>query len=508
MFQLVFKTNDRRIKPAVAGSIPALSAKRPPVPAKNGNMNPVEGSFRQLPGVGTLLTSDEIKNLLQIHSREMVLYAIHATLDHFRDQIRNGSPAPSQEEIHKMIIKSLDEVSQHSLRRVINATGVIIHTNIGRAPVGEQILDEVRDVLTGYCNLEFDLAEAKRGSRYVHVTGILRYLTGAEDILVVNNNAAAVLLILRTLARKKEVIVSRGELIEIGGSFRLPDIMKTSDCRMIEVGTTNKTRLEDYEQAITPRTALLMKAHRSNYVIRGFTDQPSLRELVELGKKYSVTVVYDMGSGLLRKTGVQLLKDEPDVRQTLAEGADLVSFSCDKLLGGPQAGIIAGKKELIARLKKDPLTRALRVGKTTLAFLEATCLHYPDEDQLMMTNPVFRMLRETPEQLRDKAISLQKALLEFSIESSVMPDMASTGGGSLPDAEIPGYAVRITGPYKTNRERTQFAEQFYRRLLLQDLPILAILRQGRVFFNVLTIPDHEIALVAKIINPVYHSLYP
>ncbi len=506
MFQLVFKTNDRRIKPAVAGSIPALSAKLSPVSANNGKPNGIAGSLNDLPGVDTLLTTDHVKNLLQSHPRELVMYAIHTSLDHFRARIKSGFPAPTFEEIHKAIVKSLQEISRHSLRRVINATGVIIHTNIGRAPVGEQILDEVRDIVTGYSNLEFDLDEAKRGSRYVHVTRILRYLTGAEDILVVNNNAAAVLLILRTLARKKEVIISRGELIEIGGSFRMPEIMKTSDCRMIEVGTTNKTHPEDYERAITPKTALLMKAHRSNYVIKGFTHQPSLKELVELGKKHSLPVVYDMGSGLLRKSGIDIFKDEPDVQQTLAMGVDLVSFSGDKLLGGPQAGIIAGKRELVARLKKDPLTRALRVGKTTLALLEATCLQYLDEDRLVQTNPVFRMLSDTPETIHEKAISLQNALWAYQIESSVVPDQAQTGGGSLPDVVIPGYAVLLTGPFKTNRERTRFAEKIYRNLLIGDIPVLAILRKGQVFFNMTTIPDHEILLVAGIINKVYHSL--
>jgi L-seryl-tRNA(Ser) seleniumtransferase len=286
----------------------------------------------------------------------------------------------------------------------------------------------------------------------------------------------------------------------------MPDIMKTSDCRMIEVGTTNKTRLEDYETAITSRTALLMKAHWSNYVIRGFTHQPSLRELADLGKKYGLPVVFDMGSGLLRKTGIEILKDEPDVKQTLAEGVDLVSFSGDKLLGGPQAGIIAGKKELIARLKKDPLTRALRVGKTTLALLEAACLSYLDEKRLIKVNPVFRMLKRTPEDIRQKALELQKILQEYAIESTVVPNMAQTGGGSLPEAEIASFAVLITGSFKTNRERAVFAEKLYHDLLVQDTPVLAILRKGHILFDMLTIPDQEIPLLARIIHQVIHPI--
>ncbi|MBP6977815.1 MAG: L-seryl-tRNA(Sec) selenium transferase [Lentimicrobiaceae bacterium] len=467
-------------------------------------MESVAGSFKDLPGVDTLLTTDEIRNLLTSYPRELVIYAVHASLNDYRDQMRNGSPAPSSQEILDATVKLLNQLVRHSLRRVINATGVIIHTNIGRAPVGEKLLNEVKNILTGYSNLEFDLSLAKRGSRYVHVTGLLRYLTGAEDILVVNNNAAAVLLILHTLANKKEVIISRGELIEIGGSFRMPDIMRTSGCRMVEVGTTNKTSQEDYEKAISQKTALLMKAHPSNYVIKGFTHQPSLKELVESGKKHSLPVVYDMGSGLLRKTNIEILRDEPDVRQTLAEGVDLVSFSGDKLLGGPQAGIIAGKKELVARLKKDPLTRALRVGKTTLALLEAACLSYLDDERLMQNNPVFAMLHRTPAEIRQKADLLHHELKALNIDAEVVPNFAQTGGGSLPDGEIPSYAVLIAGSFKSGRERAAFAEKVYRNLLLQDTPVLAILRKGQVLFDLLTIADHEIPLIAQIIHQVIH----
>ncbi len=463
------------------------------------------GTYKDLPGVDTLLGTDEVKALLAAYPRELVLFSVQSSLESYRSRISEGETAPGLTAILQEVRSNIRELTSHSLRKVINATGVIIHTNIGRSPLGDAILDEVRDVLTGYSNLEFDLVKAKRGTRYSHLTGLLRYLTGAEDILVVNNNAAAVLLILHTLARKKEVIISRGELIEIGGSFRMPDIMKTSDCRMIEVGTTNKTRLEDYERAITPRTALLMKAHRSNYVIKGFTHQPSLKELAGLANRRSLPLVYDMGSGLLRKSGVEILKDEPDVQQTLAEGADLVSFSGDKLLGGPQAGIIAGKRELVARLKKDPLTRALRVGKTTLALLEAACLQYLDEGRLVSSNPVFSMLHLTPEEIRKKAMTLQKELTGYNITSDILPNSAQTGGGSLPEAEIPSFAVQITGSFNTNRERAAFAEKLYRDLLIQDLPVLGILRKGQVLFDMLAVPDKEIPLVAQIIHQAFHT---
>jgi L-seryl-tRNA(Ser) seleniumtransferase len=313
-------------------------------------MNAGAKSFRDLPGVDTLLHSSEIKPLLERHSHELVVYAIHQVLNKCREQIEAGLPSPVMNHIACLVKKEIETIAQPGLKRVINATGVIIHTNLGRAPVAPEILEEAHSLLGGYSNLEFDLNTGKRGSRYSHLTPLLRYLTGAEDILVVNNNAAAVMLILHNMAFRKEVIISRSELIEIGGSFRMPEIMKASGCKMVEVGTTNKTRIDDYAKAISPKTALLFKAHWSNYVIRGFTQQCTLEELVSLGKSTGIPVVYDMGSGLLRRTGIGFLNNEPDVAQTLASGIDLVTFSGDKLLGGPQAGIIAGKKPLIERL--------------------------------------------------------------------------------------------------------------------------------------------------------------
>jgi L-seryl-tRNA(Ser) seleniumtransferase len=471
-------------------------------------MNTGAEPFKDIPGVDTLLNSPEIKSLSTSYPRQLIVYSIQSILDLYREQMISGAPAPSREEIIGSVKRELSKLTRPGLKKVINASGVIIHTNLGRAPIDKMVLGQAQEILCGYSNLEFDMPEAKRGSRYVHLAPILRHLTDAEDILVVNNNAAAVMLILHNLAYRKEVIISRGELIEIGGSFRMPDIMRVSGCKMVEVGTTNKTRIADYEQAISNKTAILFKAHRSNYLIKGFTQQPSLNELVELGKKSGIPVVYDMGSGLLKKSGIEILKDEPNVMQTLSTGVDLVCFSGDKLLGGPQAGIIAGNKELIARLKKDPMTRALRVGKATLALLEAVCRQYLDDAKLIAAIPVFRMMNRTSGELHMMAVLLQKELHAFGISSEIVPNTGQTGGGSLPEAEINSFAVEITGAFKTGRERAAFSEKLYRGLLVHETPVLGILRKGRVLLDVLTLHPSEIPQVAMTTRDVYNSLLP
>jgi len=344
--------------------------------------------LKNLPAVDKILLNTEIKLLIEEHNRELIRISINKSLEFFRNKIKNKESIPTIEQIIDKVKLDIQNITQKKLCSIINATGIVIHTNLGRSPFNNQIINDATDVLIGYNNLEFDLIKGQRGSRNVHLTEILKYLTGAEDVLIVNNNAAALMLILRTFSKNREAIVSRGELIEIGGSFRLPEILAASDCIMKEVGTTNKTKTSDYENNINENTAILLKAHTSNYVVQGFTKEVNLTELVALGKKYNLPVVYDMGSGLLNKKSIGILKDEPDVKQTLSKGIDLVCFSGDKLLGGPQAGIIAGKAELIAKLKKEPMTRALRVGKLTLAFLEASCQNYLNEQKLFRNNPV------------------------------------------------------------------------------------------------------------------------
>jgi L-seryl-tRNA(Ser) seleniumtransferase len=400
----------------------------------------------------------------------------------------------------------VQKLTSKCFRNVINATGVVVHTNLGRAPFSEDIVQDASEVLKGYNNLEFDLEKGDRGSRNTHLEDLLRYLTGAEDVLLVNNNAAAVMLVLKSYANRREVIVSRGELIEIGGSFRLPDIMAASGCKMIEVGTTNKTSIRDYENAITTATRLLFKAHKSNYSIHGFTQEAELHELVALGKKFSLPVVYDMGSGLLRKTGIEILKDEPDVKETLAKGVGIVTFSGDKLVGGDQAGIIAGKKEYLSKLKKEPLVRALRVGKTTLAFMQAALSYYLDDKILFRKNMLFRMLTMKPESLMKNATVLQTRLSNLGIKSSVVESFGQCGGGALPDKEIKSFAIRIDSLNGSRRKNSEFAEKMYHSLMQQDMPIVAILRKGDIYFDVLTIPEEQFNDLIEAIQSVHFKI--
>ncbi len=458
--------------------------------------------LRNLPGVDKLLQLSEIKEMANEYNEALVKYAIRETLKSVRKKAVKENKVPPLTDIIEHIRSAITDITSKSLRNVMNATGVVVHTNLGRAPFSDDIIAEVSEILKGYSNLEFDLQKGERGSRNSHVTRLLTYLTGAEDVLVVNNNAAALMLILRTFAKEKEVIVSRGELIEIGGSFRLPDIMAASDCKMVEVGTTNKTKIQDYENAITDETAMLFKAHTSNYVIQGFTHEAKLQELVALGKKKKIPVVYDMGSGLLRKTSVEIFRDEPDVRKTIETGVDIVSFSGDKLLGGPQAGIIAGKKEFISVLKKEPMVRALRVGKTTLAFMEAALSYYLDDKILIKKNTIFGMMSRKPDEIKTEAKRLQSELQKYGIKSTVVKGGGQCGGGALPGEIIESFAVRIDGDFKSNKKKSEYAEALYYGLLHYESPVVGILRKGDIYFDLLTIPAGQIEKLAKIINEV------
>ena len=360
------------------------------------------------------------------------------------------------------------------LRRVINATGVIVHTNLGRAPLAEAALDRVREIGRGYSNLEYDVAAGGRGSRQDHVAGILRRLTGAEAALVVNNNAAAVMLALAALAEGREVLVSRGELIEIGDGFRIPDVLERSGARLREVGTTNRTRAADYETAIGPETAVLLRVHQSNFRVVGFTAQPSLRELGDVARRHGLPLVDDLGSGALIDIG-----DEPTARASLAAGADLVCFSGDKLLGGPQAGIIVGRADLVEKLRRHPLQRALRADKLTLAALEGTltlAIDAPDEI------PVLRMLREPPEAVRTRAAHLAK-LVGGEVEETV----ARAGGGSLPLTELQSFACAVE-------------EELAVKLRAGNPPVIAVVRDGRTLLDCRTLTDGEAEEVAEAVR--------
>jgi L-seryl-tRNA(Ser) seleniumtransferase len=361
-----------------------------------------------------------------------------------------------------------------SLRRVLNATGVIVHTNLGRAPLAEAALDHVRDATRGYSNLEFDLTTGSRGSRQDHVAGILRRLTGAESALVVNNNAAAVLLALAALGEGREVIVSRGELIEIGDGFRIPDVLARSGARLVEVGTTNRTRAADYEQAIGPETAVLLRVHQSNFRVVGFTEQPRVEELARVARRHALPLVDDLGSGVLGA-----LTDEPSAREALAAGADLVCFSGDKLLGGPQAGIVAGRADLVERLRRHPLQRALRADKLTIAALEGTLQLHLDAPERI---PVLRMLREPADAVRERAKRLAAA-----VGGTVEGTFARVGGGALPLAELPSFACAIE-------------EALVGPLRAGSPPVVGIVRDGRLLLDCRTLDDNEVDEVAAAVR--------
>jgi len=393
--------------------------------------------------------------------------AARTLLARARQQIRDGVDPG---DLGALLRAELAGAREPSLRRVINATGVIAHTNLGRAPLAEPAIERVRDVARGYSNLEYDLAAGGRGSRQAHVAGILGRLTGAEAALVVNNNAAAVMLALAALAEGREVLVSRGELIEIGDGFRIPDVLERSGARLREVGTTNRTRAADYEAAIGPETALLLRVHQSNFRVIGFTEQPRLEELADVARRNGLPLVDDLGSGALVDVG-----DEPTARASLAAGADLVCFSGDKLLGGPQAGIVVGRAELVEQLRRHPLQRALRADKLTLAALEGTlalALDSPDEI------PVLRMLREPIETVRARAERLAE-LVQGEVEETV----ARAGGGALPLAELPSFACAVEEALTTP-------------LRLGEPPVVGILRDGRLLLDCRTLTDTEADEVA------------
>ncbi len=407
-------------------------------------------------------------------SRPLLVSAARSALARAREEIKAGADPG---DLVGRVELELAATREARLRRTINATGVIIHTNLGRAPLAQEALERVRAVAAGYSNLEYDLGEGGRGSRQDHVAPILRRLTGAEAALVVNNNAAAVLLALAALAEGREVLVSRGELIEIGDGFRIPDVLARSGARLREVGTTNRTRAADYERAIGPETALLLRVHQSNFRVVGFTEQPRLAELVRVGRAHGLPVVDDLGSGVLVE-----LEDEPSARDALAAGADLVCFSGDKLLGGPQAGIIVGRGELVERLRRHPLQRALRADKLTLAALEATLALYLEPESAARRIPVLRMLVEPVEAVEARAERLA-AIVGGEVEQAV----GRVGGGALPLAELPSFACAVE-------------EELAEPLRRGEPPVVALVRDGRCLLDCRTIADSEVDEVASAVT--------
>ncbi|MDQ7038157.1 MAG: L-seryl-tRNA(Sec) selenium transferase [Aquificota bacterium] len=424
-------------------------------------------------------------------SEELVKAVAREVAERFRREIKEGK-RETAEGIYEEVERKLLERSRTSLRRVINATGVVINTNLGRAPLSEEVARFILEIATGYSNLEFELSRGERGSRNVHVEGYLKELTGAESALVVNNNAGAVFLVLNTLAKGKEVVVSRGELVEIGGSFRIPDIMRASGANLVEVGTTNRTRISDYEGAVNENTALLMKVHRSNFYMKGFVESVSLEDLVDLGRRKGIPVYYDAGSGLITDLHrIGLKAEEHSFGESIRKGVDLVSGSGDKLLGGPQAGIIIGKKDLIDRMRKNPLMRVLRVDKMTLAGLEMTLRVYLEgrfEDI-----PVIRMITEREEVLRRKARRLRRRLKGVKgLEVKILREISKPGGGSLPELDLPTYCVSL-------KHRSMSAEKLATRLREGDPPVIVRISKEAVLLDMRTVGEDEIKPLSQAI---------
>jgi L-seryl-tRNA(Ser) seleniumtransferase len=459
----------------------------------------------QIPSVDAMLMEPPVKELLGKFPREVVTDGIRKVLDKRRSQILE-SLDPSQWPVmnKSQLIAELervvkDQVEPH-LKPLINATGVVLHTNLGRAPLSERVCQRIAEIARQYSNLELDLSTGERGERYSHIEGLLKRLTGAESSLVVNNNAAAVLLVLNTFAQGKEVIVSRGQLIEIGGSFRIPDIMTKSGAILREVGTTNKTHLRDYREAITPSTAFLLKVHTSNYRILGFTSEVSLEELVQLGKEYQIPVMEDLGSGSLIDLSSYGLEKEPTVPDCIRAGVDILTFSGDKLLGAPQAGLIIGKTEYIEKLKKNPWTRALRVDKMTLAGLEAVLLEYLDPEKAIREIPTLRMLTMSLPELEIKAKNLLDHLYEGSSRTSVnsnvsiriFEDSSQVGGGALPLQKLPTKLVAIK-PLKFSAQRLE------ERLRAYDPPILARIQNDELLLDPRTLEEAQLSIIAEAI---------
>ncbi|AZR73213.1 L-seryl-tRNA(Sec) selenium transferase [Anoxybacter fermentans] len=448
--------------------------------------------LRKIPAVNRLLQTTEIQNILTEYPHDLVVDLINQVLDKKRRDILEETTDPEKldlsiEGLAREAKEAILAYMAPRLKKVINATGTVLHTNLGRAVLSEKAADALAQIARTYSNLEYDLKEGKRGSRYTLVTDLLCRLTGAEDALVVNNNAAAVLLVLSTLAKGKEVIISRGELVEIGGSFRMHEVMKISGCTLVEVGSTNKTHLYDYENAITSETGLLVKVHTSNYQIVGFSKSVENKELVELAHKYQIPVFEDLGSGVLINLEKYGIAHEPTVQEAVSHGVDLVSFSGDKLLGGPQAGIIVGKKEYIQRLKRNHLLRALRVDKFTLAALEVTLKHYLREEEAMNEIPTLRMLKLTADVIKKRVEKFAQRLKETlnEVEIRVVEGRSMVGGGSLPLEEIPTWLVGV----KFNRISTTDAEIQLRQ---GEVPVICRIQDDELLFDLRTVfPDQE-----------------
>jgi len=454
-----------------------------------------DNRMRRLPGVDSLVSSRRVQKLVTELSHDTVVLIARDLLADTRARIITGEDCPSRQEITTALLRRIQEISTVAPRPVINATGVIIHTNLGRAPLCPEAITAMRQASSGFTNLEIDLETGKRGSRNVHLEKILCQITGAEDALAVNNNASGILLALSSLTRRKEVIVSRGQAVEIGGKFRIPDVMRQSGTRLVEVGTTNKTYLADYEEAITERTAALLRVHSSNFKVIGFAEEVPVAELAGLGARHGLMVLDDLGSGCLLDTTPFGLDPEPRVQDSISAGADLAMFSGDKLLGGPQAGLIVGRKELVSRLKQHPLSRAVRIDKTRLAGLSATLLHYLKGNALERI-PVWRMIAAPLSDIENRAHFWASQMGEIA---TVIEGESTIGGGSLPGNTLPTRLVslRLSGEVS--------ARNAARHLRQARRPVITRIEKNRLILDPRSVDPSEDRALLQTLKSAFPS---
>jgi len=455
--------------------------------------------LKKLPKIDEVLLILEKQKIYDLAPRHLVKETCRKVVQELREKIvtaqkmQQAKSCPDAATVAREVEASIKKLYGYRLRKLVNATGVILHTNLGRAPLCPEAIERIAEVGRGYSNLEFDLAKGERGQRYDHVNSLLCALTGGEDSLIVNNNASAVLLVLNTLAEEKEAIVSRGELIEIGGEFRIPEIMQKSGSLLREVGTTNRTRLADYENAVNANTGLILKVHTSNFRIVGFTEEVDIESLAALGRSRGIPVMDDLGSGCLMDLEQFGLQHEPTVRETLAAGADVVTFSGDKLLGGPQAGIIVGKKDILEKIKKNPLNRALRIDKFTLAALEATLMHYLVPETAPQKLRALKALTESPATVKKRALKLMTRLRKENLDAlqfSLREDFAVAGGGSLPTQKIPTTLVGI----KSGKIPAGKMEEKLRKV---EVPVVVRTDKDEILVDLRTVAEDEFAFIIE-----------
>lgn len=456
--------------------------------------------LRRIPQVDELLRQPALQQAAEKWGRDVALAAARGGIEKLRAAILQGEEADvAPGAVAQDCVRALERGQCASLRPVVNATGVVLHTNLGRAPLCAQAVEAVEQAARGYSTLEYDAAQGRRGSRYSHVDGLICALLGCEGAMVVNNNAAAVLLALSTMVRGREAVVSRGELVEIGGSFRVPEIMEMSGGILREVGTTNKTHADDYERAITEGTAALLKVHTSNYRIVGFSEEVPAAEMADIAHRHGIPLIYDLGSGALCEGGRLDLGDEPTVRQAMASGADVVCFSGDKLLGGPQAGIIAGKKQYIDQMKKNPLTRAFRIDKMTLAALEATLRVYQDGERPYREIPILRMLAQGESELRQKAGDIAAALWEGGVQCEVRAEEGQVGGGSVPTHMLPTFCIAVT-------DGRLSPAALDARLRGRDVPVVGRIAHETYLMDVRTLLEGDEQILITAVKEVFEGV--